>query len=161
MTNTRRICLLLVLLVLSLGSVSAKSYVGVSQSLAASSVEVGFLTRGFEQNLVYSLPTVQTDASSWIDNSALSAHLLYRFHQFNPLVVGVGVKTQGGWQEDDYYAVGLGGVLSLSYEFLGRHGMFFAEASYLPWIYQDGSASTDYVDKMLAQYVRLGYRHVL
>jgi len=159
--NTRRCALLLFLLLLMLTSLGAKPYLGVSQNLAASSVEVGFLTKGFEQNLVLSLPTVQTAAPAWLQNSALSAHLLYRFHQLNPVVVGVGIKAQGGWQEDGYRALGLGGVLSLSYEFVGRHGILFAEASYLPWIYSDGSASDPFVDKMLAQYVRLGYRYVL
>lgn len=76
MKNTRRCALLLFLLLLMLTSVGAKPYLGVSQNLAASSVEVGFLTKGFEQNLVLSLPTVQTAAPAWLQNSALSAHLL-------------------------------------------------------------------------------------
>jgi len=157
----RRIGLILLLLVLALGPVAAKPYVGISQTLAASSAEVGFLTKGFEQNLVFSVPTLQTEVSSWLANSALSAHLLYRFHQLTPFVVGVGVKAQGGWQQDGYYALGLGGVCSLSYEFLGRHNVLFVEASYVPWIYRNGSTTDEYVDKMLAQYVRVGYRCVL
>lgn len=161
MNTSRRSALMLLLLLLSLVSLGAKPYLGVSQNLAASSVEVGFLTKGFEQNLVLSLPTVQTEAPAWLENSALSAHLFYRFHQLNPVVLGVGIKTQGGWQKDGYRALGLGGAFSLSFEFLGRHGILFAELSYLPWIYTDGSASDPYVDKMLAEYVRLGYRYVL
>ena len=120
-------------------------------------LEVGFLSRTFEQNLALSLPMLAPS----FETPSLQTTMLYRFGRFSPLMVGVGMKAQMGWEHTIGYELGLGFALSLSYEFIASRGIVFVEGSYLPWITTQGSTVDSSVQDMVRQHVRFGYRQVL
>lgn len=151
-----KIGLLLVLLLLSF-NLGARPYVGVTQSLMSTGLEAGLLSRTFEQNLAFSLPTF----SPSFERASLQTTMLYRFAYFSPVMAGLGLKAQLGWEGQAGYELGLGFALSLSYEFLFSRGIVFVEGSYLPWITAQGAAVDSSVQDMVRQYVRFGYRQVL
>ncbi len=148
---------LLVIFMLSGFSLSAKPYVGVTQSLMSTGLEVGLLSRTFEQNLAFSVPT----SNPSLQTPNIQTTLVYRFSQLSPLVLGLGLKARAGWETTVGYEIGVGVALSLSYEFLFSRGILFIEGSYLPWITKQGSAVDASIADMMSQQLRFGYRQVL
>jgi len=148
---------LLILLLLASFTLEAGPYVGITQSTMSTGLEVGMLSRTFEQNLALSLPS----ASPSFETPSVQTTMLYRFGHFSPLMIGMGMKAQLGWEHAVGYELGLGFALSLSYEFLFSRGIVFVEGSYLPWITAQGSAIDASVRDMVRQYIRFGYRQVL
>jgi len=147
---------LVIILLLGSFSLWARPYAGVSQSLMSTGVEVGMLSRTFEQNLALSLPTTQPSFKT----PSVETTMLYRLAHLSPVMIGLGMKARIGWESDVGYELGLGFALSLSYEFLFSRGIVFVEGSYLPWITAQGTAVDPVVQDMVRQYVRFGYRHV-
>nr|WP_319472289.1 hypothetical protein [uncultured Sphaerochaeta sp.] len=149
---------LIILFVPSL--LSAGAFLGVSQGLASTTLEVGILGRRAEQHLSFSLPTIDATPEDYFKAPVLGGTVSVRTLRFKPLVLSAGVKSQISWESTDGYVLGLGGTLALSYEFIGRGGVLFLEGSYLPWITTQGSLSTNLGEKQLTQWIRLGYRQV-
>lgn len=137
---------------------SAGPFLGVSQGLESTTLEVGILGRRAEQHLSFSLPTINAAPEDYFKAPVLGATVSVRTLRFKPLVLSAGIKSQISWESTDGYVLGLGGAIALSYEFIGRGGVLFLEGSYLPWITTQGSLSTNLGEKQLTQWIRLGYR---
>ena len=148
--------MLAIILLLSCFTLAARPYAGLSQSLMSTGLEVGMLSRTFEQNLALSLPTVAPS----LETLGIETTMLYRLPHLSPVMAGMGLKARLGWEQGEGYELGVGFALSLSYEFLFSRGIVFVEGSYLPWITAQGTAVDRVVQDMVRQYVRFGYRHV-
>ncbi len=158
----RRSKLILIVLVLGLlvpSFLSAGTFLGISQGLQSTSLEIGILGRRAEQHIAFSLPLVRTEPENYFKAPSISAAISLRTLRFKPLVLSAGVKSQVSWEGRDGYIIGLGGTIALSYEFLKKGEVFFLEGSYLPLITTQGVLSTELGEQQLAQWVRLGYRH--
>ncbi|MGE4453770.1 MAG: hypothetical protein AB7D92_04490 [Sphaerochaeta sp.] len=158
----KRSKLILVLLGLGLlipSSLSAGTFLGVSQGLVATSLEIGILGRRAEQHIAFSLPLVRTEPENYFKAPSMSATISLRTLRFKPLVLSAGVKSQVSWEGSDGYIIGLGGTIALSYEFIKKGEVLFLEGSYLPLITTQGVLSTDLGEQQLKQWIRLGYRH--
>ena len=152
----KRKLFLLLLLLLILLPLSARAYLGFNQGLVGSAVEVGYMTRSFEQNLSLSLPLVYGDFTT----PMASGNLIWRIQRFNPLVIGVGLGRRFAWQADDGYVLAGTVLLSVSWETLGKGEVLFAEGSYMPFSIEGGSAIDALARHQIAQYLRIGYRHL-
>ncbi len=154
-----KLILLLVLLILFVPfHLFAGVFLGVSQGLESTTLEVGILGRRAEQHLSFSLPTINAAPEDYLKAPVLGATVSVRTLRFKPLVLSGGIKSQISWESTDGYVLGLGAAVVLSYEFIGKGGVFFLEGSCLPWITTQGTLSTELGEKQLKQWVRLGYR---
>lgn len=151
----RKLCLLLLLLSI-LPALPARAYIGLNQGLVGSAVEVGYMTRSFEQNLSLSLPLVYGALST----PMTSGNLLWRIQRFNPVVIGVGIGGRVTWQGDDGYILAGGIVLSLSWETLKGGEVLFAEGSYFPFLSEEGAPLDAHAKRQVGQYLRIGWRHL-
>ena len=151
----RKLCLLLLLSV-SLLPLSARAYVGLHQGPVASGLEIGYMTRSFEQNLSLSLPLCY----GALTLPMASGNLLWRIQRFNPLVIGLGVGIRVGWGDGDGYLLALGGVCSLSWEVLGKGEVLFAEGAYMPFLTEEGAPLSSLAKRQAGQYLRIGWRHL-
>ncbi|RFU95441.1 hypothetical protein DYP60_05350 [Sphaerochaeta halotolerans] len=133
-------------------------FLGASQGMESTTLEVGILGRRAEQHLAFSLPTINGSVEEYWKAPVLGASVSVRSLRFQPLVLSGGIKSQISWESTKGYILGLGGALALSYEFIGKGGVFFLEGSYLPWVTTQGTLSTNLGEKQLKQYMRLGYR---
>ena len=147
---------LLLLLLFTVLPLSARGYIGLNQGLVGSAVEVGYMTRSFEQNLSLSLPLVHGNFTT----PMASGNLVWRIQRFNPLVIGVGVGGRFSWGADDGYILAGGLLLSVSWETFGRGEVLFVEGSYMPVSIEGGSAIDALARHQIAQYLRIGYRHL-
>lgn len=151
----RKLSLLLLLLSTVL-PLSARGYIGLNQGLVGSAVEVGYMTRSFEQNLSLSLPLVHGNFTT----PMASGNLVWRIQRFNPLVIGVGVGGRFSWGADDGYILAGGLLLSVSWETFGRGEVLFVEGSYMPFSIEEGSAIDPLARHQTGQYLRIGHRHL-
>ncbi|MGH0054482.1 MAG: hypothetical protein ACQ5SW_13930 [Sphaerochaetaceae bacterium] len=138
----------------------AGTFLGVSQGQQSTTLEVGILNRRAEQHLSFSLPTVCTNPKDYYKAPSVAATISVRTLRFRPVVIAGGIKSQISWECTNGYILGLGGSVTLSYEFIGKGGVLFLEGSYLPWVTTQGSLSTDLGEKQLQQWIYIGYRHV-
>jgi len=151
----RRALFALILITVAL-PISARAYLGVSQGLVSTSVEAGYMTRSFEENLSLSLPLVYGNFSLPMG----SANILYRIQRLNPLVLGVGPAARIAWHADGGYILAGGAALSLSWEALRGSEVLFAEFSYLPFSTEQGAALDPLAAREIGQWVRIGWRHL-
>ncbi len=161
MRNTKYFISFFFISIISLSCLCARPYVGVSQGLAATTIDVGMLNRSFEQQLFFSLPTVEGSPSSYLDTAGIGTVIFARTKRFSPAVIGLGLKSLMVWEQDKGVSVGLGFSLKLSYEFIAQRGVLFLEGSYIPWDTTIGTISSALVNKQLKQYLRFGYQHIL
>ncbi len=152
-------CIILITLMLLPFSLSARPYIGLSQGNVSTSLELGMVGRRAEQSLSLSVPTLES--SSPLTMPSVQARLFFRTQRFSPIVLGVGLLGAVGWQDANAWAVGLGGSVALSYEFIAKRGILFVEGSYLPLLSVQGTAVDPAMEHQMKQYVRIGYRQVL
>ena len=139
----------------------ARPYLGLSQGLKATSIDVGMLNRSFEQQLYFTVPTVEGRFPSYFVTSGVGTVISARTARFSPFVIGLGLKSQMIWEQDSGVEVGLGFASTLSYEFIGSRGVLFLEFSYIPWTTTIGTTPSVLIDPLMHQYLRLGYHHIL
>jgi hypothetical protein len=150
----RRWTLTLVLVLCTL-PLSARAYLGLSQGLSSTSVEIGYMTRSFEQNLSIGLPVVEREFKTPV----VQATVLYKVQHLSPLVISIGPLARLSWGKDGS-TIGGGGTLSLSWETVGKHGAPFIEGAYLPWVTNLGSPEAIH-QRQVEAYLRFGWRHLL
>lgn len=158
MKHNKRVLSLIFLIIFIPSLLCAGVFLGVSQGLESTTLEVGILGRRAEQHLSFSLPTINAAPEDYLKAPVLGATVSVRTLRFKPLVLSAGIKSQISWESTDGYILGLGGVAALSYEFIRKGGVFFLEGSYLPWVTTQGTLSTNLGEKQLGQWIRLGYR---
>ena len=158
MKNSKLIPSLMFLLFFVPSLLFAGVFLGVSQGLESTTLEVGILGRRTEQHLSFSLPTINGAVEDYSKAPVLGATISVRSLRFQPLVLSCGIKSQISWESTNGYILGLGGAIALSYEFIGKGGVLFLEGSYLPWVTIQGTLSTNLGEKQLNQWIRLGYR---
>ncbi len=151
----RSVPLIIALLAMAL-PLSARAYVGISQGMVSTSLEVGYLTRSFEQNLSISLPLVYGD----VGLPMAQATLVFRTQRFNPLVAGAGVAARLGWQGDVGSIVSAGFVISVGWEAFNGSEIVFAELAYLPFSTSIGTPIALLGQRQVEQWVRIGWRHL-
>ena len=161
MRNNKHIIILVAVLLLLASSLPGRPYIGISQGLEATTIDIGMLNRSFEQQLFLSLPTVSTNPSSYFETAGVGTVILARTRRFSPVVVGLGIRSIMVWEQGKGTAVGLGFASTLSYEFIANRGVLFLEGSYTPWKTEIGSPTSPLVDKQVGQYLRFGYHHIL
>ncbi len=159
MGKTKSLALLLLLCSSTL--LFGGTYLGLSQGNVSSSLEVGMITRRFEQQLTFSLPTLVTTPDNYWEAPAVSTSVLFRTTSTRPVVLGIGGKALLSWETTNGMILGLGLGISVSYEFIGKRGILFVEGSYLPYSVELGTLSTTLGEQQIEQYVRFGYRYVL
>ncbi len=141
--------------------VHAGTYLGAVHGTQASAVELGVLTRSFEQNLSFGVPTMSNSFDATLfDKPVAQANLLYRFNQAKPFVLGLGLSTRLGWESSSTFVMGLGLTAQLSYEFLANHLVPFVQATYMPWTTTMGSPSSDTLKNEVEEYLRFGLRYI-
>lgn len=156
-----RFPLLLLAFFLFAAPLHAGTYLAGVQGTESSSMELGLLTRSFEQNLSSGFPTVQGNLDATLfDTPVVQANLLYRFNQVNPLVLGLGLSTRLSWQNTSTYALGLGLTAQASYEFVANHFIPFVQVTYMPWTITRGTSPSPLLKSQIDEYLRFGLRYV-
>ena len=141
----------------------ASAYVGISQALVSTSVEVGYLTNSIDQNVTLSLPllgSLDTDGD-WYRYPVLGMNILYKKKIGSTVAIGGGTTLRMGWEYEKALYLQAGLLLQLSLEAVGVQDILFCELGYLPkeWKWLEGTASSALLEKGLGQFFRLGYRH--
>ena len=141
----------------------AAPYVGISQGPLSTSVEVGFLTRSIDQNLVVSLPLLGAldSGDDWYRYPGLSMNILYKGRLGSVVAVGVGPTLRMGWEYGEAISFQPGFALQLSLEAAGMVDIQFYDLAYIPkgWKVFEGTLSSAFMEKSTVQFIRFGYRH--
>ncbi len=141
----------------------AAPYLGLSQSITSTSVEVGYLTNSIDQNISISLPLLGSLDSSqgWYSTPVASMNILYKGKVGSILAIGVGPTLRMGWEFEKALSLQAGLLLQLSLEAPGVMDILFCELAYLPkglgWV--GGTPSSGLLEKSIREFVRFGYRH--
>lgn len=142
----------------------AAPYVGVSQGLGATSVELGFLTSSFEENVFVGVPSLMAMDSyepDFYKTIVVGTDLMYRFRPIGYLVVGVGPTFRVAWETGNAFSLMAGVAYQLSLEAPDVMDILYIEGAYIPDFmeYVSGTTTNDLLDKASKQIFRLGWRH--
>lgn len=158
----RSIAILFLFLIL-LAILPASPYLGVSQGLKSTALEVGFITNSIDQNLGISLPLLEAlDAGEpWYRYPVASMNILYKKRIGRVFALGFGPTLRMGWEYEKAICLQAGLLLQLSLEAPGARDILFCELGYLPevWRLLQGVPSSDLLKESIGQFVRFGYRH--
>jgi hypothetical protein len=157
---------LLIALFICMGSaLFASPYVGVSQGLGATSVELGFMTTSFEENIFLGVPSLIAMGDDYepefYKTLVVGTDLMYRFRPMGYLVVGFGPTFRIAWEIDAAYTFMAGVAFQLSLEAPNVMDILYIEGAYIPDFlqYASGTTSNDLLDTAAKQIFRLGWRH--
>jgi hypothetical protein len=152
----KRKALLLVLLVTLTFSLHSRPYIGINQGLVGTGIEVGYLTRSFEQNLSIQFPFVQGATTPM----AATVNVLYRTQRLNPVVIGLGPTARIAWQKEQGFTLGGGFMLSVGWEVLAKREILFVEGAYIPFKTSVWGPLDVPGERLVDQYIRIGWRHL-
>ncbi|MDT4763118.1 hypothetical protein [Sphaerochaeta sp. PS] len=159
----KRAILSAILLSLLVFSLSAAPYLGISQGLGSTSVEVGYLTRSIDQNLSLSLPTLDAldRGDDFYRYPVLSLNILYKLRLGSTIAFAVGPSLRMGWEYEKALILQGGFVAQISLEAPEVMDILFVEGGYLPkaWQWLGGTPSSGVLEKGISQFLRFGYRH--
>ncbi|WP_041384750.1 hypothetical protein [Sphaerochaeta pleomorpha] len=142
----------------------ASPYIGVSQGLGATSVELGFMTSSFEENIFVGIPSLMAmDSynSDFYKTVVVGTDLIYRFRPIGPLVIGFGPTFRAAWETGNAFSLMAGVAYQLSLETPDVMDILYVEGAYIPDFmqYESGTVTNDFLDKAAKQIFRLGWRH--
>ncbi len=159
----KRVATLLFLGSALLALLPASPYLGVSQSLTTTAVEVGFITPSIEQNFGFALPLLGAldDPDPWYQTPVASFNLLYKRKIGPVLAIGVGPTLRMGWEYQKTICLQGGVLLQLSLEAPGQRNMLFFELGYLPKELRvaDSTLLSALLEESITEFIRFGYRH--
>jgi hypothetical protein len=157
--------ILLTALLLGMGfGLFASPYIGVSQGLGATSVELGFLTSSFEENVFLGIPSFMAMDSyepDFYKSLVVGTDLLIRLKPLGYLVLGFGPAFRFAWESSNAYSLMAGVAFQLSLEAPGVMDILYIGGAYIPdsLRYNDGTTTNDLMEKAATQVLRFGWRH--
>jgi hypothetical protein len=146
-------------------SAFAAPYVGISQGSGATSVELGFLTKSFEENVFVGVPSIVAMDSfepEFYKTIVVGTDLVYRFPPIGErVVIGFGPTFRFGFEAETALALMAGVVFQISLERPSVMDILYLEGAYVPdfLVYENGTASGDLLEHASRQWLRIGWRH--
>ncbi|WP_320130547.1 hypothetical protein [uncultured Sphaerochaeta sp.] len=142
----------------------ASPYVGVNQGLGAASLELGYLTSSFEENIsvgVPSLMAMDTYDANFYKTIVVGADIFFRFRPLGFLVLGIGPTFRAGFEIKGASTIMVGPAVQLSLELPNQMNILYLEVSYIPDAMKldFGTPSNDLLGKATDQILRFGWRH--
>ena len=160
----KKLVLLTVFLLLGMMALGAAPYVGISQGLVSTSVELGYLTRSVDQNLALSFPTIpalEQGIGDFYQYPTLSLNINFKHMLLEQLALGIGPTLRMGWEYEAALLLKIGFSVQLSLEAPGIMDLLFVEYSYLPpaLTWMGGTPNSDLLEEGAEQFLRFGWRH--
>lgn len=156
--------LLIFLLSFFMMGLGAAPYVGISQGLVSTTVELGYLTRSVDQNLALSFPTIpalETSDGDFYQYPTLSLNVNFKHMFFEQVSLAAGPTLRMGWEYKEALLLKMGLSVQLSLEAPGVMDILFVEYSYLPsgLTLMEGSPTSSMLEEGAEQFLRFGWRH--
>lgn len=159
----KRVSLVVALVLLLPMLLCASPYIGLSQGLTSTSVELGYLTRSFEQNVTVSLPLLSAleGEKEVYSYPVVGMNLLYKDMIGTAIALAGGVSLRAGWEYEKSLVLQAGLLVQLSLEAPSVRDILFFEFAYMPasLSWTEGTPSSDRLTQGVREYMRFGYRH--